>query len=187
MVILAAVFGAFAGGLGAVISALDSDIPTGPMIIVVAFALVLISLALAPGRGLIWSRLRGRANRREFAARNTLRDLYRYALAHGAADSPVPDNFIRGVGDRSAELGLLQLRSAGQATFGEAGWQLSESGIERARRDLRNEQLWNLYRRYAHDLDLPLVAEDRGREIAELLPPDAVARLERELPGSADS
>ena len=94
MVILAAVFGAFSGGLGAVISALDSDIPTGPMIIVVAFALVLMSLFLAPGRGLLWSRLRGRANRRRFAARNTLRDLYRYALAHGAAESPVPDAFI---------------------------------------------------------------------------------------------
>ena len=60
MVMLAAVFGAFAGGLGAVISALDSDIPTGPMIIVVAFGLVLISLTLAPGRGLIWRRLRQR-------------------------------------------------------------------------------------------------------------------------------
>ncbi|MXW35053.1 MAG: metal ABC transporter permease [Chloroflexi bacterium] len=44
MVILAAVFGAFAGGVGAVISAMDSDIPTGPMIIVVAFGLVLLSI-----------------------------------------------------------------------------------------------------------------------------------------------
>ena len=56
MVILAAVFGAFAGGIGAVISALDSDIPTGPMIIVVAFVLVLVSILLAPGRGLLWTR-----------------------------------------------------------------------------------------------------------------------------------
>ncbi len=68
MVILAAVFGAFAGGVGAVISALDSDIPTGPMIIVVASILVLLSLTLAPGRGLLWQRLRQRANRRRFAA-----------------------------------------------------------------------------------------------------------------------
>ena len=178
MVILAAVFGAFAGGVGAVISALDSDIPTGPVIIVVAFVLVLISLALAPGRGLVWSWLRQRANRRDFAARNTLRDLYRYALAHGAADSPVPDEFIRGVGDRRAEVGLSELARDGHASLSGAGWRLSESGIALAMRDARNQRLWDLYRRHAHDWGLPIVAEDRARDIAALLPPAAVARLE---------
>ena len=113
MVILAAVFGAFAGGAGAVISALDSDIPTGPMIIVVAFGLVSLSILLAPGRGLVWSRLRQRANRRRFAARNTLRDLYRYALAHGAPDSAVPTEFIRGVRGRVAETGLRAIAAGG--------------------------------------------------------------------------
>ena len=187
MVILAAVFGAFAGGLGAVISALDSDIPTGPMIIVAAFVLVLISLTLAPGRGLIWRRLRQRQNQREFAARNTLRDLYRYALAHGAANKPAPDSFIRGVGDRSAALGLRQLRSEGHITLGAAGWQLSESGIALARNDLRNQRLWDLYRRYAHELGLPAMAEERGQEIAALLPADALARLQAKLEEGADS
>ncbi len=187
MVILAAVFGAFTGGAGAVVSALDSDIPTGPMIIVAAFILVLLSLALAPGRGILWRQLRMRANRRAFAALNTRRDLYRYALAHGAADSPVPDDFIRGVGDRSAELGLRQLQAESQATLGEAGWQLSEGGIELARRDRRNQRLWALYRRYAHELSLPSVPEDREAEIASLLPADAVAKLEAKLAERADA
>ena len=185
MVILAAVFGAFSGGFGAVISALDSDIPTGPMIIVVAFALVLMSLFLAPGRGLLWSRLRGRANRRRFAARNTLRDLYRYALAHGAAESPVPDAFIRGVSDRSAELGLRELSGEGHVRLGAEGWRLSESGIELARRDGRNQALWNLYRLHAHELNLPIVAEERHVDIASRLPAAAIAELESRLPGSA--
>lgn len=186
MVILAAVFGAFAGGVGAIISALDSDIPTGPTIIVVAFFVVLLSLAGAPGRGLLWRRLRQRRNRREFAALNTLRDLYRYALAHGAANSPVPDSFIRGVGDRGAELGLSELSGAGHLRLGESGWQLSESGVKLARRDLRNQELWETYRLYAHELGLPIVAEDREREIASLLPADAVAKLEAKLAEGAD-
>ena len=186
MVILAAVFGAFAGGLGAVISALDSDIPTGPMIIVVAFILVLISMALAPGRGLIWSRLRQRANRRQFAASNTLRDLYRYALAHGDVNTPVPDAFIRGVGDRRAELGLRQLRSEGQVNESNECWQLTAVGIELARQDMRNQQLWDLYRFYADELDLPVLQEDRQLEIAAVLPADAVAQLESMLPESDD-
>ena len=71
MVALAAALGAFAGGSGAVISALDSDIPTGPVIIVVAFALVVLSLALAPGRGILWQRLRLRENRVVYRRRAT--------------------------------------------------------------------------------------------------------------------
>ena len=183
MVILAAVFGAFAGGVGAVVSALDSDIPTGPMIIVVAFTLVMLSITLAPGRGMVWSKLSQRANRRRFAGQNTLRDIYRYALGHGGAGSPVPDEFIRGVGDRRAELGLRQLRNAGHVKGGAGAWQLTASGIERAGQILRNEMLWELYRLYAHDLNLPVVQEDRQLDIAAVLPADAILMLKKQLPG----
>ena len=182
MVILAAVLGAFAGGLGAVISALDRDIPTGPMIIVVAFALVLLSITLAPGRGLIWSRLRQAANRREFAAVNTLRDCYRYALSHGPPDYPVPDAFIRGLRAHGVDAGLRQLRGAGHITESAAGWHLTQSGIERARRDQLNQRLWDLYRLHGHELNLPVIQEDRQRDIEALLPQSALERLLRELP-----
>ena len=181
MVILAAVFGAFSGGVGAVISALDSDIPTGPMIIVVAFSLVLLSIMLAPERGLLWRRLRQRANRRRFAAQNTLRDIYRYALSHGGADSLAPADFIHGVGDRSAELGLRQLRAAGQAAPGAGGWQLTEAGIQQARHMAHNEKLWDMYRLYAHELELPILQEVRQVDIASVLPAAAVQQLERKL------
>ncbi len=181
MVILAAVFGAFAGGVGAVISALDSDIPTGPMIIVVSFVLVLLSITLAPGRGLVWSRLRQRANRRRFAAINTLRDLYRYALAHGAEDYPVPDDFIRGVRARSVESGLRQLRGAGQVMALGEGWRLTEEGIAWAREDRRNQRLWDLYRLYNDELGLPVIQEDRRLDIGAVLPAAAVEQLENRL------
>ena len=187
MVILAAVFGAFSGGVGAVISALDSDIPTGPMIIVVAFGLVLLSITLAPKRGLLWRRLSQRANRRRFAAQNTLRDIYRYALSHGGADSLAPADFIRGVGDRSAELGLRQLRAAGQAAPGDGGWRLTESGIQQARQIARNERLWDMYRLYAHELELPILQEVRQVGIASVLPAAAVKQLESKLQEVDDS
>ena len=187
MVILAAVFGAFSGGVGAVISALDSDIPTGPMIIVVAFGLVLLSITLAPERGLLWRRLSQRANRRRFAAQNTLRDIYRYALSHGGADSLAPADFIRGVGDRSAELGLRQLRAGGQAAPGDGGWRLTESGIQQARQIARNERLWDMYRLYAHELELPILQEVRQVDIASVLPAAAVKQLESKLQEVDDS
>ncbi len=181
MVILAAVFGAFAGAVGAVVSALDSDIPTGPMIIVVSFLLVLFSITLAPGRGLLWSRLRQRANRRRFAAINTLRDLYRYALSHGAEDYPAPDDFIRGVRASSIESGLRQLRAAGHIMEAGAGWRLTESGIAQARRDRRNQSLWDLYRLHGDELSLPAIQEDRQLDIAAVLPAAALELLESKL------
>jgi manganese/zinc/iron transport system permease protein len=60
MVILAALFGAFAGSGGAILSASQADMPTGPLMIVLAFGLVIFSLMFAPERGLLWAMWRGR-------------------------------------------------------------------------------------------------------------------------------
>ncbi|AHC13965.1 metal ABC transporter permease [Salinispira pacifica] len=54
MVALGAVIGASSGGMGAILSSLDRDLPTGPMIIVVVSVFVAISLIFAPARGLLW-------------------------------------------------------------------------------------------------------------------------------------
>ena len=134
MVMLSAVFGAFSGGAGAVISAMDSDIPTGPMIIVVAFALVILSIAFAPGRGLVWSSWRQRADSRRFAKQNALRDLYKYAMSHGDADSPVPDAFIRGTANHNVLRGLNQLRQDGHVNCQAGFWRLTQTGIQLARK-----------------------------------------------------
>jgi manganese/zinc/iron transport system permease protein len=54
MIVLAMLFGAFSGGSGAVLSALEGGLPTGPLMIAVAFSLVMLALALAPERGVLW-------------------------------------------------------------------------------------------------------------------------------------
>jgi manganese/zinc/iron transport system permease protein len=186
MTILSAVFGAFAGGVGAIISAVDSDIPTGPMIIVVAFALVMLSLGFAPGRGLVWGLLRQQGDQRRFAAQSTLRDLYKYAQAHGGSGHPVPAAMIVGVGGARAVMGLRQLERNGYVRRQAGGdWLLTAEGAEVARRDAYNQQLWDLYRLYNDELKLPLIAEDRQQDIHNLLPEQAVARLERKLKGAA--
>lgn len=181
MVILSAVFGAFAGSTGAIVSAVDADIPTGPLIVVVAFLLVVVSLAFAPGRGLAWTLLRRRSDSRRFAAQTMLQDLYHYATDHGAADTAAPEAFLFGVRGATARIGLHQLQARGQAQPRDGAWMLTAAGIEAAARDDRNNQLWSVYRQYADELDLPTVAEDRLQEINQVLPADAVARLERQL------
>lgn len=64
MVFFAAIFGAFSGVIGAIISSSGSHIPTGPTIILTATLFVLISITFAPNRGLVWRSSRQRRNRR---------------------------------------------------------------------------------------------------------------------------
>ena len=64
MVTLAAVFGAVSGVMGTIISSSGANIPTGPTIILSATLFVMISITIAPNRGLIWNSSRQRQNRR---------------------------------------------------------------------------------------------------------------------------
>ncbi|MBK8899728.1 MAG: metal ABC transporter permease [Anaerolineaceae bacterium] len=181
MVILAAVFGAFAGGTGAIISAVDTDVPTGPMIIVVAFLLVVISIGFAPGRGLVWSLLRQRGDRRRFAAQTVLNDMFHYAYDHGSMETAVPQKFLLGVSGKIAKLGLKRLLRQGYVQQAGESWRLTDAGAEVAAHQAQNALLWDVYRQYNETLNLPLIAENRQQDIRQLLPETAVAQLEQKL------
>jgi manganese/zinc/iron transport system permease protein len=179
MVALSAVFGAFAGSSGAIVSAVDQGLPTGPLIIVVAFAVVFISIAFAPGRGLVWSIMQSRTDRRRFAAQNLMRDLYRYALGHSDDPRyPTPESFLIGIRGAIARLGLDELQREGFAEKSGTNWALTSEGAAKAAHDVRNQRLWDLYRQYGDVLDLPVIPENRQRDITAELSPDAVVRLE---------
>lgn len=66
MVLLSASFGALSGVVGAMISVSARRLPTGPMVILVATAIVVTSILLAPERGIVWNGLRRRRMRRAF-------------------------------------------------------------------------------------------------------------------------
>ena len=181
MVILAAIFGGFSGGTGAIISAVDTDVPTGPMIIVVAFLLVVISIAFAPGRGLVWSLLRQRGDRKRFAAQTVLNDIFHYAYDHGSVEMVVPQTFLHGVSGNVATIGLEQLLSRGYVQKQGEGWQLTPTGAAVASHNAENALLWDVYRQFNEEFDLPLIAEDRQQDIRKLLPESAVLKLEQKL------
>ena len=69
MIATSGFFGALSGVSGALISALGSNLPTGPLIVLVATGILLISLLLGRRRGFLWSWLRNRRNRREVLRR----------------------------------------------------------------------------------------------------------------------
>lgn len=179
MVVLAGIFGAFSGATGAIISALDAGLPTGALIIVVASILVALSLALAPRRGVLWVWLRQRADRKRFAALIILRDLYSHALQHANLHEPLSEQTLANVRGSAAREGLQQLAAAGAITQARVGWYLTDHGIQLATADARNQQLWRLYRRHHHELDLLPITEDRDQPIDRLLPADDLRRLEQ--------
>jgi manganese/zinc/iron transport system permease protein len=82
MVGLAASFGALAGVSGATISSTTARLSTGPTIVLSISAIVLVSLLLAPNRGLVWAWVRQRRNRRRLRVEAVLSDLYALASQH---------------------------------------------------------------------------------------------------------
>ena len=82
MTALAAAFGVAAGVTGALISALGRGLATGPLIVLAASAIVLVSLGFAPERGVVWEQIQRARDRRQLRGRQVLTTLLRLAQAH---------------------------------------------------------------------------------------------------------
>jgi manganese/zinc/iron transport system permease protein len=65
MVVIAGLFGAFSGVSGALLSATGANLPTGPLIVLCATALLVLSLFLGRSQGFLWGWIGSRQNRRE--------------------------------------------------------------------------------------------------------------------------
>jgi manganese/zinc/iron transport system permease protein len=138
MVMLSAVFGVLAGVTGAVISALARGLSTGPVIVLAISALVLVSLLVAPGRGLVWTSFSALAERRRLRGQQVLLTLHRLAEEHGDPAYPAErgtlDAYHRTrTGPAMARLeadGLV--RSARHDPEPTPHWELTEKGRARA-------------------------------------------------------
>lgn len=134
MVLLSALFGATAGVSGALLSSIVPHLPTGPTIVLCLGAIVLLSLTLAPNRGVLWARGRAIRARRRLRAETTLLDLHALGLQHeeerghtvAVLDAMAPTS-------GGSERTLRELRRVGLAhevALGE--WSLTDAGRRRA-------------------------------------------------------
>jgi manganese/zinc/iron transport system permease protein len=135
MVVLAGLFGALAGVSGAVISSTASRVPTGPTIVLCLTLIVLVSLSLAPGRGVIWEWARRQRNRRRLLTGAVLDDLYVLAGQHEGIRHAHPIGTLEamrgGVGDVGRS--LVELNRQGLAKqSGEGGWEITKAGFDHA-------------------------------------------------------
>jgi hypothetical protein len=127
MVILAAIFGGFSGGTGAIISAVDTDIPTGPMIIVVAFLLVLLSIGFAPGGVWYGDCCAGGGSAPFCRGRRCWMICFIMRTTMGIWTTAVPHTFLTGVSGSVTKIGLQQLQQQGYVREHPAGWQLDSA------------------------------------------------------------
>ncbi len=142
MVVLAAVAGVLSGIAGALISAVGANLATGPLIVLAASALVMVSLLLAPERGLLWEQVARWRARRSLRGRQVLATLYELGAEHRDPHYPAErgtlDTF-HGLDTRAA-LERLERRGYVQRVthMPDEGphWELTEAGRREARRVL---------------------------------------------------
>lgn len=137
MVMLAAIFGAFAGVVGTAISASQDHLSTGPVIVLVASVIVLISFVFSPGRGILFREIRFRKNRNDLQLKKTLQFMFDIAKEHQNISHPhairILNNF-QGFSRKS----LRQLEEKNFILVHGQEWALTDAGY-RAAKNLFNE------------------------------------------------
>ena len=158
VVILAGVLGALAAYLGAAISASAPNLPTGPIIVLMSFALFALSLLVAPNRGVLAAVLRHQRFQRRLHMRQGLRAR--------AQDQTIYEP--------------LTLRLLSRAGLVRADGVATRSGQARAAKALRDERRWDILRRVQAQ-EAAAALYDGLREIETVLTPDQIAAIDREI------
>lgn len=122
MLVIAATVGIASGVTGASISTLSRGLATGPLIVLTATAIVLVSLALAPGRGLLWGIVKHYRQKADLQSRQLLYALYRH-----------PETPPRTTLGARRTLSRLARKGYLARTNGTAGVTLTDAGRARAR------------------------------------------------------
>jgi manganese/zinc/iron transport system permease protein len=139
-VLLSALIGAACGVGGTFLSSAERQLPTGPTIVLLASAAVLVSVLFAPARGVLWEKLRHRSQRAETALLRLLEGMYALAESHTATGKPHDLAALRAVGIQTRPALLHELAERGWAAEtrmdGARLWALTPQGVQEARRRL---------------------------------------------------
>jgi manganese/zinc/iron transport system permease protein len=176
MLVVAAIVGAVVGGSGALISE-QGGLPTGPVIVLVGLAFVLLAIAFAPGRGVVWNLRTLVRERRRRATESVLIDL---EVALHAGPPPTEDELLMASGRSGAVLrrALRDLDRAGMLKRDNDGRLfLTESGAAAAHKVLEQRDLWTAWLEHGWRLELPDAREPDPRDLRGSLGEEAVERL----------
>lgn len=199
LLLIAGAIGAATGALGTILSDAgwrqmlpfdplrfgtnNKGLPTGPLIVLCGTAMFLVSLLVAPRRGLIARAASRMRLRSQIARDHLLRTLYELS------ESMLPDRpeiSIRTLADAHAwssfqTQSLLNWGAGnGLIEHNRLTARLTREGLTEARRLTRRHRLWELFLIQGANIAPDHVDRDAD-DIEHLLPPEIVERLDREL------
>ncbi len=184
LLLLAALFGSLSGLFGAWISYTAPAMPTGPWVVVLLSGIAIVSIIVAPERG-IWARIRlQRQNQRKMNRENLLKTFYAIGEQRGdfeAAISLAGLTAQRPFQRRELRTGLKQLKRQGWvAEPGEGSYALTPQGLKESRRIVRLHRLWELYLTERMNFASDHV-HNNAEAIEHIITPEVEAALLREL------
>ncbi|MBD3863245.1 metal ABC transporter permease [Olleya marilimosa] len=131
MVLLAAIFGAFSGVFGTAISASQTNLSTGPVIVLVASIFVVFSFVFSPSRGLLFKQIRFIKNRRDLELHKTLAFMYHIAETHENISHPHTIKLLNSFQGYTRKT-LQKLVEKNYVTLDGNMWSLTEAGFKTA-------------------------------------------------------
>jgi len=173
---LAGVAGAVVGASGALLSQ-SAELPTGPVIVLVAVAGVIAALLLAPGRGIAWRWRRLVRDRRRAETEGTLIDL---ETALHAGPPPTAEELVLASARPASAVrrALRDLDRAGMLSRdGDGRVFLSESGAAAAHAVIERRDLWSAWLEHGWRLDLPDAREPNPADLRGSLGDQVTDRL----------
>ncbi len=158
LALIAGAIGGVSGYVGAAVSATAPGLPTGPIIVLVAFGMFALSFLAAPGRGVVAVALRHRRLQGAIHMRQGL-----LALATG---QPIYE--------------ALTLRLLTRAGLARADGVATDAGRARAAKALRDERRWDVARS-SPSLAGIAATHDGLSEIETVLTPDQIAEIDARI------
>ncbi|WP_299132055.1 metal ABC transporter permease [uncultured Tenacibaculum sp.] len=141
MVILAAIFGAFSGVIGTGISASQSNLSTGPVIVLIAAIFVVFSFIFSPSRGLLFRQIRLLKNRRDLKLHKTLSFMFDIVKTHEDKSHPHAVKILNNFQGYTRNT-LKKLEERDYINVNGKMWSMTEKGFQFAG-NLYNQNLKN--------------------------------------------
>lgn len=175
LLVLSGLFGAVVGSTGALISN-SAGLPTGPVIVLVGFAMALAAILFAPGRGVAWRAGKIMRDRRRASTEGVLIDL-ETALHEGAPPTVEELVVTSGRSTASVRRALRDLDRAGALRHDGDRVYLSEAGAAAVHTLLDRRDLWNVWLEHGWKLNLPDAREPDPRDLRASLGDELTDRL----------
>ncbi len=176
---ISAAIGAVSGWAGAALSSTLPNLPTGPVIVLVAGVLFVLSLIFATRRGLLARKWDEQRRNRRIAEDHALEHLFEHE-GPVLGDRLVELFAVRGWSARQINRLMQRLRSKSFVAHSSGGWSLTPTGRSRGMTIQRNHALWTQYLISYADVAATHV-DWSVDQVEHVLSEELVAQLEEQL------